>query len=428
MPRKQCLNLFAIALAVVCEFLAPTTRVHALSTEQVLYNFNYDGGTNPDGGLILDAAGNLYGTASLNGPTGAGTVFELLPNGSGQWDYEELYNFCSVSGCPDGEIPQAGLIIDADGNLYGTTSQGGNFGCGHGCGTVFELSHSSSGGWTEKILYAFSGADDGGTPVSGLVMDSSGSLYGTASSGGPSSIYCAQGCGVIFRLQPGTNGSWTETVLHSFCSANGCLDGATPNGVNIDAAGNIYCTTGQLGQYGGGTLLQLIPNQKAGWTKKLIHTFGQDEGLDGEVPNPGLVFDASGNLYGTTNKGGRNKAGTIFQLTRDTNGLWSGKILHNFCSAENCADGGLPAVGLTLGSNGHLYGTTFVGGPPYGFGAVFEIASGANDHWSYAVLYNSISGNLNAPITVDSAGNLFTTTAVGGEFDLGSVLEVTPQN
>jgi uncharacterized repeat protein (TIGR03803 family) len=426
MSWKQSQNILAVSFALICGLLVSTTSVHALGKEQVLYNFDYNTGTNPYGGLISDAAGNLYGTASVNGTIGAGVVYELLPNGSGQWGYEILYNFCSLPGCADGIMPLAGLIFDAAGNLYGTTSQGGQgtggFGCGHGCGTVFELSPTAGGIWTEKVLYAFTGGTDGAIPTTSLAMDSSGNLYGTTTLGGAdsNSILCAQGCGVIFRLQPSATGDWTETVLHSFCSGV-CRDGASPNGLSLDSAGNLYSTTTQFGDHNGGALIQLTQNQKGNWSDKLLHEFGKD--FDGQSPNSGLVFDASGNLYGTTNKGGKKFGGTIFQLSPRANGQWSETILYNFCSAENCADGGYPAVGLTMDPAGRLYGANFGGGNA-GFGDIFGFERDETGQWRYAIFYDSPNVNLDAPVIIDAAGNFYSTTTTGGEFNVGTAFEV----
>jgi uncharacterized repeat protein (TIGR03803 family) len=425
MPAKRCMKVLALGFALVYEFVLLTTPVSAAATEQVLHSFNYSDGTHPYGGLIVDAAGNMYGTTSQDGPTGAGTVFELIPNGSGQWGYQVLYNFCSVSGCSDGIGPMSGLILDSAGNLYGTTSQGGNaiFGCGHGCGTVFQLSPSSGGSWTETVLYAFSDGGDGATPIGGLVLDSAGNLYGTTSSGGASSIYCAQGCGVLFMLKRGANGLWTEQVLHSFCSVSGCIDGAVPNGLIFDTAGNLYCTTSQLGRYNGGTLFQLTPSLNGGWRSKMLYAFGN--GTDGALPNPGLVFDADGNMYGTTNTGGPYHSGIVFEIIPGASGEWTEKIVHAFCSATNCLDGGLPLAGVTVGAAGHLYGTASVGGSSGG-GTVFVMTAATNGHWKETVLYDSYSGNLDQRLTLDTVENLFSMTTDGGNFYLGSLFEITP--
>jgi uncharacterized repeat protein (TIGR03803 family) len=413
--------LFAISVFVPLATLSSVAR-----TEQLLHTFNYNDGTHPYGALILDAAGNLYGTTSQDGPTGAGTVYELATNGSGQWEYETIYSFCSVFTCSDGIGPQSGLIMDSAGNLYGTTSMGGNnnYPCGHGCGTVFELT-SHNGLWTETVLYAFTGGNDGGNPLSGLAIDSAGNLYGTTSIGGGTSTYCTLGCGVLFTLQRGSNGIWIQKVLHSFCSADGCADGADPNSVAFDAAGNLYCTTARVGVYDGGTLLQLVPRSNGTWTGHLVHSFGK--GKDGISPNPGLAFDASGNIYGTTNQGGGTNWGIAFELSLGTNGRWRESLLHSFCSAanENCSDGGLPSAGLTIDSSGRLFGTTTSGGSH--FGVLYVLTQNPNGHWIETVLNtNSFTGNLDAQVTIDGSGNLYTTTANGGDYDLGSVFEIMP--
>jgi uncharacterized repeat protein (TIGR03803 family) len=420
MPRSRRLIL-ALVFSFLCEFFLQITSVHAIVTEQTLHSFNYVDGTNPRAGLVFDSAGNLYGTTSQDGPTGAGTVYELMSNGAGQWAYQTIYTFCSVSRCSDGIGPESGLIFDAAGNLYGTTSEGGNSGCGHGCGTVFQMTPSSDGGWTETVLYTFSGGDDGGTPVGGLIMDSAGNLYGTTSSGGPTSNFCLQGCGVVFRLQRGSNGNWTEKVLHSFC-VGGCLDGAFPTGLT-SYAGNLYCTTSQVGRYNGGTVVQLIPNLKGGWTGKLLYSFGK--GSDGVSPNPGLVFDAAGNLYGTANGGGRYHLGTVFRLSPGINGQWTETTLHAFCSATNCLDGASPSAGLIMDAAGRLYGTAAWGGTAQD-GTVFMLKLNTNGRWSEIVLYDGSSGSLDEPVIFDTSGNLFGSTSNGGSYNLGSVFEITP--
>lgn len=412
--------LFATVVAVL-GFLMMTASAFAAGTEQVLLSFNYGGGTHPHAGLILDASGNLYGTTYTDGTYGAGTVFELLPGGGGQWGFEALYNFCAVTGCFDGGLSESSLIFDAAGNLYGTTSQGGNSdGCGHGCGTVFKLTNSG-GLWTETVLYSFSGGSDGGIPIAGLVFDAAGNLYGTTSAGG-NSTYCAGGCGVIFRLRRAANGTWKEKVLHTFCAGTGCLGGGVPNGLTIDAKGNLYCTTNQLGLYGGGTVLRFAPGANGGWTKKILHRFGK--GTDGASPYGELIFDAGGSLYGTTSKGGSHFSGTVFRLTPGTNDKWTEKILHTFCSSTNCADGALPYAGVTMNSAGTLFGTTYSGGA-HSAGTVFTMTPDANGRWTEAVLYDS-GDNPDARLILDSAGNLYSTTMNGGDYRLGSVFEITP--
>ena len=208
--------------------LTPTAYVGW--TERVLYSFcvgNCDDGSQPFAGLIFDAAGNLYGTTHRGGGFNLGTVFKLSPNGNGGWTETVLHSFSYGT---DGIYPSAGLIFDATGNLYGTTTEGGTgSGCGNdGCGTVFELSPNGNGGWTETVLYSFcsqTNCTDGATPVAGLILDAVGNLYGTTNAGGNFFSNCPYLCGTVFKLSPNGNGGWTETVLHSFGSF---ADGASP--------------------------------------------------------------------------------------------------------------------------------------------------------------------------------------------------------
>ncbi|HTS07739.1 MAG TPA: choice-of-anchor tandem repeat GloVer-containing protein [Candidatus Eisenbacteria bacterium] len=422
MHASRPVKVLTLILAA-CAFVPVARSSSPPENEFLLHSFDYTDGTNPHGAVFIYPAGYFLGTTSQDGPTGAGTVYQLSPNGIGGWGYEVAYNFCSVPGCSDGISPQSGLIIDSAGNLYGTTSMGGdssNLNCGHGCGVVYELT-TNGGVWTETVLYAFSGGSDGATPISSLAMDSAGNIYGTTSAGGVSSIYCAQGCGVLFTLRRGSDGTWTQKVLHAFCSVSGCIDGAIPNGVAVDAAGNLYCTTAEAGRYGGGTLLQVTARAKGGWTGKLLHSFGK--GSDGVSPNPGLAFDALGDVYGTTNRGGSQNSGIAFEMTLDSNHQWIEKNLHTFCSALNCTEGGVPLAGLTIDSRGRLFGSTSIGGTGQ-LGTLYMLEQYARDHWNDSPIYSSVSGNFDNPVTLDASGNLFTTTTIGGTFNVGSAIEV----
>ncbi len=316
--------------------------------ESVLYSFCSQSqgsaactdGANPFAGLIEDSAGNLYGTTNLggsgpvlvNGAYAYGTVFMLSPSGDG---YTEtvLYSFCSQGGnqCTDGAAPNAALIEDTSGNLYGTTALGGTGAqncIGLGCGTVFKLS-PSSGGYVEAVLYSFcsqggSNCTDGGYPYgASLIEDASGNLYGTTSSGGVNSCD-SPGCGTVFRLAPNNDGSYTESVLHSF----DYTDGASPDaGLIEDSSGNLYGTTSNGGTglswecegCAGGTVFELSPGD-SGYTESVLYNFCSEGGTqctDGAVPVAGLIQDASGNLYGTTEFGGLNGIdwGTVFKLS-----------------------------------------------------------------------------------------------------------------
>jgi uncharacterized repeat protein (TIGR03803 family) len=266
-------------------------------------------GDGPNAGVIMDSKGNLYGT-TLYGASGAvGTVFKLAPDGT----ETVLYSFCSQSNCTDGQLPHAGVIADKAGNLYGTTD-GGAIIKGYEYGTVFKLAPDG----TETVLYNFcsqTNCADGANPIAGLIMDSGGNLYGTAEYGGGTiTNACPMGCGTVFKLAP----DGTETVLYSFCSQTNCADGAFPfAGVIADAKGNLYSTTFTGGDgsscyygYGCGTVFEVKPSGK----ETVLYAFKDSSG-DGEYPSAGLLMDSAGNLYSTTYGGGAASYGTVFKLT-----------------------------------------------------------------------------------------------------------------
>ncbi|MGA7459437.1 MAG: choice-of-anchor tandem repeat GloVer-containing protein [Candidatus Korobacteraceae bacterium] len=378
--RNLLLNIIwraaAAALAIAVVF-APTVvmsqsaQAQSLATsgawtEKVLYSFcaqtNCTDGEGPHAGLIFDAAGNLYGTTlsgGIYGGYGAGTVFELTPTAGGGWTEQVLHSFGNGA---DGLTLYSGLISDAAGNLYGTTYYGGTY----GYGTAFELTPAAGGGWTEGVLHNFT-YYDGQQPWAGLIFDAAGNLYGTTYYGG---LYLAcpggaSDCGTVFELMPG-GGRWGETILHNFGTGG---DGFSPTaGLILDAAGNLYGTTNGGGTYNqyGGTVFELTPGV-GGWTETLLHSFGN--GTDGEAPDGALVFDTAGNLYGTTGGGGTYGGGTVFELTPTVGGGWTEQVLHNF---GNGVDGANPYTGLIFDAAGNLYGTTQSGGN-HGAGTVFEL-------------------------------------------------------
>jgi uncharacterized repeat protein (TIGR03803 family) len=426
MQDKKCFIGSATAVFAIFTFaLTLIAAQTATGQEQVLYNFFDVGGTvNPVAGVIADASGNLYGTTFYSGTYGGGTVYELTPTASG-WKQTVLYSF-NPNGI-DGFGATAGMIFDAAGNLYGTTEFGGTGDCtnGFGCGTVFELSPSASGAWTETILHDFQGTD-GWEVHAGLVMDSAGNLYGTAANGG------AYQQGVVFELSPGTNGSWTETTLHNF---SGGADGGVPfGGVILDAAGNVYGMTSAGGgatsecKYGCGVVFELSPTGSGHWTGKLLHNFGRLPG-DGHYPSTALTFDAAGNLYGTTGSGGGNghiNGGIIFELMPIAGGKWQEKILHNF--NQTGMDGIGPSGTLIFDATGNVYGVTISGGSG-GHGTAFELTPAAGGSWSETILHNFSNNGAdgyfpNSALLLDSSGNLFGTTPGGGQFDEGTVFEI----
>ncbi len=314
----------------------------------VLHQFNGTDGQFPLGSVILDASGNLYGTTERGGAYGLGTVFELSPSGS-RWKEKILYSFGATS--DDVSAPLAAVTFDSNGNLYGTGSFGGTR---FSQGGVFELKPSGKK-WKESVIYNFTGGADGGAPMGDLIWDSAGNLYGTASDGG-----AGYDDGVVFELTPSTNGNWTETVLWTFFDSN---DGAFPtSGLIFDKSGNLYGTASSSDAFG--TVFELTPSNGS-WNFTTLHDFMNG---DGATPLGGVIFDSAGNLYGTTEEGGDHFVGVIFKLSQ-SGGTWAETVLHSFGPTE----GNAPLAGLITGPQGLLYGTAGFGGGN-GYGSVFAIA------------------------------------------------------
>ncbi len=329
--------------------------------EKTIYSFPTSqlGGRYPLGTLRVDADGNLWGTTELGGEKNCGVVFELIKTGS-QWSETVIYNFLGANfgddGIYDGEVPRSGVIADANGNLYGTTFEGGK----DYAGTVYELVNNGNGQWSEQILYnATAGTNNSGEIASGVTMDSAGNLYSTTAS-------------QPFQLAAGT---WAVTMLHTFSGKtlyelNGTLV--------IGANGVLYGTTTQ-GGHGHGIVYSLTPpkiakNGKSNdkWTGKTLYSFVATKGsTDGNGPFAGLTLGPNGVLYGATLAGGTLGLGTVYELTPQANGSYQETILWNF------DNGRAPAGGLVIDPSGNLFGTTAAGGGEYGGGTVFEI-SGAN--------------------------------------------------
>jgi uncharacterized repeat protein (TIGR03803 family) len=332
--------------------------------ENIIYNFpaGAEFTLNPSH-LVFDSAGNIYGETEYGGARGFGTIFELSPDG-GSWVEKDVYTF---AGGADGAYPQGGLIFDKAGSLYGTTQTGGTSpSCGRaGCGTVFKLS-ASDGGWNKTTLYQFlGGTTDAEDPVDALVFDSNGNLYGTALGGGvDGGNNCGIGCGSVFELSP-TSGGWRESVLYFFTEKRG--DGAIPSGsLVLDKAGNLYGTTSTGGQQsfecgiGCGTVFELSPSGAGSWTETVLYQFTGPSG-----PLAGLAFDSAGNLYGTNRD-------SVFELSPSLSGGWNEAALYTFGSSggEDGSDAEFSSV--IVDPAGNLYGTT-IGGGSAGGGTVFEI-------------------------------------------------------
>jgi len=417
MSYKKFLGAASAALMVIVLTLVLAPAARAASQYKVLHTFNYSDGANPQGDLIFDASGNIYGTTQNGGGHApGGTAFKLTPKADGSWKESVVRSFNGS----DGGGPLAGLIFDAAGNLYGTTYEGG----ARGYSTAFKLTPKADGRWTESLLHSFNGSD-GEYPYSGLIFDAAGNLYGATSNGGHGSNICAgTGCGVVFRLTPNADGGWTESVLHYF---NGG-DGGNPQGSLIfDAAGNLYGTTSFGGAHGTGAVFKLTPNADGTWTESVLHSFN---GSDGEFPSSGLIFDATGNLYGTTVGGGDETCatggcGVVFKLTPNADGTWTENVLHRFRGkpAES------PLAGLIFDATGNLYGTAIHSGSENG-GAVFKLSPNQNGSWAYSLLHVFQGKPALDPfggLVLGSAGSLYgTTITCGNNRCAGLVYQITP--
>lgn len=382
-------------------FLLVSFGMASASSSKIVYSFAGDeDGEYADSELALDRAGNIYGATVQGGDFTAGTVFQVTPSGG----HTVLYSF---TGGLDGGEPYKGVIIDAQGNLYGTAVVGGlSVGpCADGgCGVVYKVSKSGSG-WTQSVIYSFTGGDDGFGPGGALVFDSHGNLYGMTPTGG------ADGLGTVFQLQPTASGPWTFRLIHTFAGGNdgatgsagrlfvgpndklfgvstaGGANGAgtafelTPTasgewksttlyafkgatqpgfpygGLAFDGKGSFYGTTYYDGANSLGSVFRLS-FRNGTWQEGVIHNFAG--GQDGSGPIATLTFDANGNLYGTTSEGGAAcSCGTIFKLTPASNGNWVYSVVYRF---QGAPDGAFPYNSLVLDSSGTLYGTTTQGG------------------------------------------------------------------
>jgi uncharacterized repeat protein (TIGR03803 family) len=339
-------NLGGTSTACNSDGCGTVFKIDTSGNETILHNFNGLDGQYPIAGLIRDGNGNFYGTTTYGGTYGYGVVFKMDPTGV----ETVLYNF---TGGSDGSRPNAGLVRDSGGNLYGTTVEGGSSTCSLGCGVVFKLDPTG----TETVLHAFTGPD-GAAPYASVILGPGGNIYGTTFEGGSST--CGHGgCGVVFKLAP--NGQ--ESVVHNFAFGT---EGANPYAsLLMDKAGNLYGTASDRGtngcEIGCGAVFKLNP---VGQETVLLRFSGYP--IDGEYPEAGVVMDATGNLYGTTFDGGPHITGTVFKL--DPTGTET--LLHSFVYTS---DGAFPSAGVTMDAVGNVYSTAQAGGPG-SYGTVFKIA------------------------------------------------------
>jgi uncharacterized repeat protein (TIGR03803 family) len=390
---------------------------------KVLHTFKGSDGAAPVGQLVRDKAGNLYGTTIVGGTgkcqLGCGTVFKMEESGKMTW-------VRSFNGA-NGRQPEAGLLRDAAGNLFGTTVDGGDLSCTppYGCGTLFKLNKVGE----ETIEHKFTGQHDGYGPEPLLVEDSAGNLYGTTYIGGEN------GLGTVFEV----DAAGKKTILYNF---TGGSDGCFPYpGVILDAVGNLYGVTLDGGAGFGNSGYGVVFEVNTGGNETVLHTF---EGSDGANPDSVLLFDSRGNLYGTTDNGGSSETceggcGTIFELSPQDGG-WSETVLYNFCSLDDCSDGFLPARGpLVRDSAGNLYGTTDFGGSSRycngeGCGVVFKLDRAGKESVLHSFTDGADGASPYAGLTIDSAGNLYGAVLFGGDLNCkagngqgcGTVFRITP--
>ncbi len=393
-------------------------------SETVIHSFTGPPlGELPMANPVIDAAGRLEGTTMRGGTNGScgsgcGTIFRLSHDAKG-WNETRLWSFDLTHGA----YPSDPLVADSSGNLFGATDVGGSLGVTYG---LFHGAH----GRKLRDLHNFAGGRDGAQPRSSLIFDKRGDLYGTTVAGGTGG---SGGGGTVYELIP-SGSSWTEKILHRFTPYN---DGANPQApVIFGSDGSLYGTTSYGGNQacpsGCGVVFRLTPLGTGKWEESVLHAFN---GADGDTSVAGLIADAAGNLYGSTNEGGNSGCyggcGVLFELTRAPHGRWSFSVIHAF----RVKAGGGPSGAMAFDSAGNLYGTTVIGGninacpQQLGCGVVFRLAPGSKHRWKYGVLHvfdNSPDGALATGLVMSANGILYGTTIGGGSLGLGTVFEVTP--
>ena len=416
------------ALAAVAFAFAPTLDASAY-TLTTLHTFcsaaNCSDGAYPWGGLLQDQSGDFYGMTNAGGKYLDGVVFELVPNGS-SYKEQVLHNFCARADCTDGRGPLGDLIMDMDGNLYGTTQYGGAY----DAGTIFKLTRGDNG-WSLSVLHNFcrqANCTDGKSPQTALVMADQRHFFGTTPGGG------AHGDGTAYELTHNMDGTWSYAVIYSFCAKANCADGGPPKSdLIVDKDGRLYGTT-LSGGAGQGNVYRL-QHTGTGWTETVIVDFctagacklgrSPTAGLSYAGQRTGAAWDESSPLFGTTSGGGKHDHGAVFELVHDSSG-WTYSVLRSF-------DVGIGPGALTVSSGGNLYGTTFNSEFPSNAGLAFKLA---HDTWAETVLYVFCTGTCDqgdgdnpsaARPIIDANGNVFSTTVNGiSSSPGGTVFKLTP--
>jgi uncharacterized repeat protein (TIGR03803 family) len=429
-PFCAAKSIFVIFITLLLASVIVPAQTQQATKFKVLHTFHGNDGVGPIGQLVRDTAGNLYGVAAIGGMgkcqsdgqrIGCGTAFKMNKSGKMVWVH-------SFNGS-NGNEPQAGLLRDTTGNLYGTTVDGGktnNHICSTGCGLVFKLDKA---GQKETVLHKFTGTPDGYSPASLLADDSAGNLYGVTDIGGTG------GVGTLFKIDTAGH----ESILYNF---TGGSDGCFPeDGVVLDSVGNLYGVASQGGDSFCNSGLGVVFEIDTSGNETVLHTFA---GGDGAYPDSVLLFDSQGNLYGTTEGGGSGSAcnyeggcGTIFELSPQGDGTWSETVLYDFCSFSGCIDGLTPGGDLVRDKAGNFYGTADGGTNRncnrQGCGVAFRLDTTGKE----TVLHSFTGGSdgafpwLNA---MDATGNLYGAALQGGDANChingipgcGVVFKITP--
>ncbi len=396
-------------------------------TETLLHSFGATGSPDGAGGvaLTMDSAGDLYGTTPQGGANGTGVIFEIPKTPGGYGAEVVVFNFDAYGNNATGDLPGAGLLIDSAGNLYGTTTVGG----ANNAGVVYEIPKTASGYGAEVLLATFAAYGSNATgaePYSGLTMDGAGNLFGTTYYGG------ANNAGVVYEIPKTAGGYGPEVVLTSFAALGPNATGAFPiAGVTLDNAGNLYGTTFDGGANNTGAVYE-IPKTASGYGPEvLLASFGiSGDNSTGSNARGGLSLDSAGNLYGTTEAGGANNGGAVYEIPKTAGGYGPEVLLASFGTSANNTTGDSPWAGVTLDGAGNLYGTTMFGGANNN-GVVYAIPKTASGYGAEVVLAtfaaspaSATGSDPQAPVVLDGAGNLYGATDTGGANGNGTVFQI----
>lgn len=405
------------------------TTLHAFCAKA-----NCTDGKSPEGGLVMDAAGNIYGTTFYGGKSNCGTIFELSPGAQGQpWRHKVLHSLCAGFTVKNGALPISRLVLDTSGKLYGTTLNGG----AHNAGVAFRLSpNANSSKWTYDKLTDLCIHDQCGENVgtlsfgltyqgasAGALYDGASPLYGQNQQAGRFML------GTVFELSPAQDKMhWHAKNIHTFCNRHGtCPDGAFPDAtLTMDGTGNLLGAAWVGGSASVGTIFELSPKSEAGkWKASALYTFCQQgDCTDGNGPNSEIVKDAAGSLYGTAASAGEfcpnSSCGVLFKLAP------SGKqpqysVLHRFCTEEGCPDGAAPSGSLLTDSSGAIYGAT-----SHNPGTIYKMGASFETLYEFCAQNNCTDGEHPEGLMMDGAGHIFGVTAGGGAYGQGTVFELSP--